>query len=259
MARIRTIKPEFFTSEAIASLPIAARLTFIGLWTHADDYGRLVDNPRIIKGAIWPLDDDVTPTDISLHIHLLADLGMLVRYEVEGRRYLHVCNWDEHQKMNRKASAKHPAPPSSTPEQCERTADSLPTQEKSAQEQGTGNRESLSHRALRTHALPSTTARTGDEEERGIEALKTLGKRLAREANAPKPDGYAYTVVKNALQLPELTALAKANPTSTPDQIVDLYQAGQTAAPTQPAPRRTCTRCHALTHTIDQCPLKDTA
>lgn len=253
MARIRTIKPEFFTSEAIASLPLAARLTFIGLWTHADDYGRLVDNPRIIKGAIWPLDDDVTPTDVSLHIHMLVDLGLLARYEAEGRRYLHVCNWEEHQKMNRKAAAKHPAPPESTGTQCDSSAPAVRTQRKVAQEQGTGNRESLSSDCT-AHALHAPTTQT--EEERGIDALKILGTRLARSAN--KPDGYALTVVKNAIQLPELVTLARNNPAETADQLVDRYQAAQTNGhSTDPQPKRECTRCHAISHTIDNCPLKD--
>ena len=57
MARIRSIKPEFFTSLTIADLTVEQRLTFIGLWTHVDDEGRCVDDSRLIKAAIWPLDD----------------------------------------------------------------------------------------------------------------------------------------------------------------------------------------------------------
>jgi hypothetical protein len=34
MARIRSIKPEFFTSISIADLSRDARLMFIGMWTH---------------------------------------------------------------------------------------------------------------------------------------------------------------------------------------------------------------------------------
>lgn len=252
MARIRTIKPEFFTSEAIASLPLAARLTFIGLWTHADDYGRLVDNPRIIKGAIWPLDDDVTATDVSLHIHMLVDLGLLARYEAEGRRYLHVCNWEEHQKMNRKAAAKHPEPPSSTDPQCGSSAPAVRTQRKVAQEQGTGNRESLSSDCT-AHALHAPTRPT--EEERGIEALKILGTRLARSAN--KPDGYAMTVVKNAIQLPELINLARTHPQDTPTELVDRYQATQANGHDTPPQPRQCGICGATSHTDATCMLRE--
>lgn len=253
MARIRTIKPEFFTSETIASLPVAARLTFIGLWTQADDHGRLVDNSRIIKGALWPLDDDVTPADVSLHIHMLVDAGMLERYEVDGKRYLLILGW-HHQRINRKSEPRHPAPPSQS------TADSEPSlsphahrTEDGPQEQGTGNRESLSSsRTARTR----TEARSSNEEERGIEALKILGTRLARSAN--KPDGYAVTVVKNAIQLPELIDLARSHPTDTATELVDRYQSTQTnghdpAAP--PKPR--CTICQSTSHTADRCILRE--
>jgi hypothetical protein len=121
MARIRTIKPEFFTSETIAGLPVPARLTFIGLWTEADDYGNLLDNPRLLKGHIWPLDDDMTPTDMSLHIQVLVDAGLIDRYhDADGKKLLHIRSWDEHQKMNRKASRKHAPSPWET--------DAVPTQ-----------------------------------------------------------------------------------------------------------------------------------
>ena len=58
MARIRSIKPEFFTSEAIAALQLSARLTFIGLWTYADDNGVGIYNELLITAAIWPLERD---------------------------------------------------------------------------------------------------------------------------------------------------------------------------------------------------------
>lgn len=41
MARIRTIKPEFFTSEDIVSLSPLARLFYVSLWCEADREGRL--------------------------------------------------------------------------------------------------------------------------------------------------------------------------------------------------------------------------
>lgn len=37
MPRIRTIKPEYWTSEQVLDLSIPARLAFIGLWNFCDD------------------------------------------------------------------------------------------------------------------------------------------------------------------------------------------------------------------------------
>ena len=57
MARIRTIKPEFFLDDELAELPMVARMLFVGLWTIADCEGRMEDRPKRIKAQILPFDD----------------------------------------------------------------------------------------------------------------------------------------------------------------------------------------------------------
>lgn len=110
MARIRTIKPEFFTSEDVSALPLRARLTWIGLWTHCDDHGRTKDVPRLIKAAIWPL-DEITLSDVEEDLEVLAAHGRIVRYSADARNYLAIVNWHDHQAINRPGKARHPAPP----------------------------------------------------------------------------------------------------------------------------------------------------
>ena len=109
MARIRTIKPEFFTSLTVASLTVEARLTFIGLWTHADDEGRLIADARLIKAAVWPLDDR-SAADIEIDLKALTEASLMTHYEVDGRRYYAVRGWDEHQRINRPTKSRFPAP-----------------------------------------------------------------------------------------------------------------------------------------------------
>lgn len=109
MARIRTIKPEFFTSLTVASVHVEARLTFVGLWTHVDDEGRCVDDARLIKAALWPLDDR-TAADVERDLQALTEHSLIVRYEAAGRRYLAVRGWEEHQRINRPTPSKFPAP-----------------------------------------------------------------------------------------------------------------------------------------------------
>ena len=120
MARIRTIKPEFFTSLTIASLSLEARLTFIGLWTHVDDAGRCVNDGRLIKAALWPLDDRLTE-DIVSDLGALTEASLIAQYEVRGRRYLAITNWAEHQRINRPTKSTLPGPddPDATPLTCE--------------------------------------------------------------------------------------------------------------------------------------------
>jgi hypothetical protein len=115
MARIRTIKPSFFTSETVTSLENRdARLTFIGLWTHCDDEGRCLDNARLIRAALWPLDDDVPPEVVDNHLAMLAERSLIVRYAAAGRSLIAVRNWLEHQTINRPTPSKYPAPEKAT-------------------------------------------------------------------------------------------------------------------------------------------------
>lgn len=109
MPRIRSIKPEFFTSLAVASLPLEARLTFIGLWTHVDDEGRAVDDARLIKAALWPLDDRLA-ADVEGDLKLLSESSLIVRYKVGERSFLAVKNWGEHQRINRPTPSRLPSP-----------------------------------------------------------------------------------------------------------------------------------------------------
>jgi hypothetical protein len=109
VARIRTIKPEFFTSLTIADLTPEQRLTFIGLWTHVDDEGRCVDDARLIKAAVWPLDDR-TSADIEADLQALSESSLITRYILNRKRYMAVTGWSEHQRINRPTPSKLPHP-----------------------------------------------------------------------------------------------------------------------------------------------------
>jgi hypothetical protein len=109
MARIRTIKPEFFTSLTIADLTPEQRLTFVGLWTHVDDAGRCIDDPRLIKAAVWPLDDR-TAADIEIDLKALSESSLILRYTLNRKRFLAVRSWSEHQRINRPTPSNLPDP-----------------------------------------------------------------------------------------------------------------------------------------------------
>jgi hypothetical protein len=98
MARIRTIKPEFWTDEAIVKLPFEARLLFIGMWNFADDSGALDYSPDRIRLQILP---DESNCDITGLIDLLVAAG-LIDYWVneEGTQAITVRNWLKHQKID---------------------------------------------------------------------------------------------------------------------------------------------------------------
>lgn len=112
MARIRTIKPTFWCDEKIATLPRPMRLTFLGLISAmADDQGRCRANPRLVCAAVYPLDEDMEPAEVAVHLDMLAEMGLIGLYAVAGEKYLNVINWDKHQKINRPTDSQLPSPP----------------------------------------------------------------------------------------------------------------------------------------------------
>lgn len=114
MARIRTIKPEFFKHEDLfdaeqeTGLPL--RLAFAGLWTVCDREGRFEWRPRSIKTDVLPYDD----VDFSRVLDTLATRGFVVRYRVAGKDYGLVPGFSRHQVINnRESDSKLPEPPQS--------------------------------------------------------------------------------------------------------------------------------------------------
>lgn len=110
MARIRSIKPEIRTSEKVNSWPVEIRYFWIMLWGYVDDYGKGRDNTKLIVADTYPLDDDVTPEIIESWLTVLARDGVIRRYEVDGKRYLLVLNWSEHQKPSHPGKSVIPDP-----------------------------------------------------------------------------------------------------------------------------------------------------
>jgi hypothetical protein len=107
MARIRTVKPEFWTSEQVAECSPNARLLFIGLWNFCDDGGRHPDSAMRIKMEVFPA-DNMTADDVELLLGQLIDSGLLVRYEAQGKDWLQVTGW-HHQRIDR-PQFRYPAP-----------------------------------------------------------------------------------------------------------------------------------------------------
>lgn len=93
MARSRNIKPGFFTNDELLELDFATRLLFAGLWTIADREGRIQDRPKKIKIDLFPADS----VDVDAMLQLLHDSKFIVRYAVDGVRFIQIQNWGKHQ------------------------------------------------------------------------------------------------------------------------------------------------------------------
>jgi hypothetical protein len=137
MARIRTIKPEFWTDEDLCSISEASHMFAAALLNQADDEGYFNANPLLLKSQIYPLRDP--SLNIQCMLTELSNIGYLEVYDSIGRKvYGKILNFLKHQKVNR------PSPSKIKPLLGEKT-NSLNTHgmlnESSPLEQGTGNRE----------------------------------------------------------------------------------------------------------------------
>lgn len=106
MARIRTIKPGFWTDSKVVALSPFARLLFVGMWNFAEcDMGHLSDDAAAIKRQVLP-DDDV---DAVALLEEIVESGMVARVQtLSGRRYLHVVHLGDHQKVDSRWSPRCP-------------------------------------------------------------------------------------------------------------------------------------------------------
>lgn len=140
MARIRTIKPDFFTSDDICALSPLARLLYIGLWCEADREGRLVWAPRVLRRRYLPEDD----CDIEALCRELLERELVVLYR-EGLAWL--PTFLKHQHVNpREAQSTLPPPPVSD-------ASVTHTEERKGEE-GKGKERKGREGASHAHPLP---------------------------------------------------------------------------------------------------------
>lgn len=106
MARIRTVKPEFFTSSDVVSLTPLARLFYVSLWCEADREGRLKWDERTLKMRYLPADD----CSISDLADELSSRDMVILYEIDGKVYAEIPSFKTHQVINnREADSVLPA------------------------------------------------------------------------------------------------------------------------------------------------------
>jgi hypothetical protein len=107
MPRARNIKPGFFMNEDLAECDLPARLLFIGLWCLADREGRLEDRPKRIGAFVFPYED----YDVDALLNQLHEHGFILRYEVDGGKYIQIINFKKHQNPHPKEAASViPAP-----------------------------------------------------------------------------------------------------------------------------------------------------
>lgn len=107
MARIRTIKPEFWTDGNIVSLSPLARLFFIGMWNFTlCDHGHVADDVFRLKLQILPADT----VDPDALLQEIINAGRVQRIsDSNGRSYLFIKRFADHQKIDPRWRTRCPA------------------------------------------------------------------------------------------------------------------------------------------------------
>ncbi|MDW9176989.1 hypothetical protein SE924_10065 [Legionella pneumophila] len=110
MSRIRTVKPEIWTSEQVISCSPLSRLLFIGLWNFCDDNGVHPASYIRIKAEVFPADNfDVDK--IKSWINELINNDLIREYTMDNKSYWIVTGWSKHQRID-KPTYRHPLPQS---------------------------------------------------------------------------------------------------------------------------------------------------
>lgn len=104
MARIRSLKPEFWSDVKMVRLSFAARLFYQGLWTFAMcDHGHVVDDVEQLKMNIFPKDD----VDAVALLDELFAIDRVVRVMAsDGTTYLHVRKLAKHSNTDKRWSTR---------------------------------------------------------------------------------------------------------------------------------------------------------
>jgi len=102
LARIRTIKPEFWVDDVMVELSFEARLLFIGIWNFADDKGFIENKPKKLKMQIFPADNIL----LEDYLNELVDHGRLEEFTSDQGPLLRVVNWERHQRVSKPSPSR---------------------------------------------------------------------------------------------------------------------------------------------------------
>ncbi len=150
MARIRSIKPEFWSSEQIMECSTNARLLFIGLWNFCDDAGRMPLKARQIKAQVFP-GDNFSSENILGMIGELKSHQLLQVYIVDKQSFICITGW-HHQRIDKPQPAKYPEPPDQTSTNVPRT---LPPDRKGKERKGKEGKEGKGERTRARASNPN--------------------------------------------------------------------------------------------------------
>jgi hypothetical protein len=103
MARIRTIKPSYWSDAKVCRLSIESQLLFIGLWNFADCEGLLWDDPDQIQLSVFPSRPHVKVSNLIEELLLSGLLGSATT--TVGKNVLRITNFKVHQRIKNESDS----------------------------------------------------------------------------------------------------------------------------------------------------------
>lgn len=111
MANSRLITSAIWEDEWFGELDFFEQALWIGLFSKcADDQGRLLNNPTLIRAAVFPY-KDVPLSDITTLLNEAAASKKAILYEADGKALVQIVRWWQHQKPQWACESKYASPP----------------------------------------------------------------------------------------------------------------------------------------------------
>lgn len=107
MARMRSLRPDYFLREDMAEVSLEAHFLLAGLAVLADRDGRLLDRPRTIEAQVFPFRD----VDLEAALGELVTAGVIARYKVAGKGVIALLTFHEDQTPHPKETSLGLPPP----------------------------------------------------------------------------------------------------------------------------------------------------
>lgn len=100
MARIRTVKPEFWSHPVMGKIDDSSKCLALALLNFADDEGYFLADPNLVRSSCRPFDDDSTTIRRCLDVLSKAEWIEVKTHPTHGPIGL-VVNFVDHQKIDR--------------------------------------------------------------------------------------------------------------------------------------------------------------
>jgi hypothetical protein len=97
----RILKESICTSENIDMLSAFQETVFYRLIVNCDDYGRMDARPKLLASRLFPM-KDIRVSQITDALLALTSAKLVTLYEVDGKPFLQMNTWDQHQTIRAK-------------------------------------------------------------------------------------------------------------------------------------------------------------